>query len=606
MKAAAASAAWQEARLLLRPHRRPLGLAVGLVAVNRVAALALPVASRYVVDDVIGARRTDLLMPVLLLVGGAMALEATTAFGAAQIAGVAGQRAIAELRRGIQARMLGLPLHRIDALQSDILATRVLTDSDQLRYLVGSGLVQLASSVLTAALALGVLFWLHASLTLALVAILSVFAVGLGGGLRRISAALEQASQVQAQVTGRLVEQLARIRIIKAYVAERREAHHFARESHQLLRENVRALRGISLFGAGSSILAGTAGVLLLAVGGSAVSSGTMSLGSFVMYLSLTGFVLSPAVQLAAGAGELGKAMVALGWLAELRALPTEKEEDRLRACSRHVVGSVDFEGVSCAYIPGQLVLRQLSLHAAAGSTTALVGPNGSGKTTLCRLLLAHASPSSGRILIDGVDLDRLRRRDYRAQVGVVLQDDALFRGTIADNIRYGRPGASLLDVRRVGRLARCDEFVNRLPRGYSTAVGERGQGLSAGQRQRVAIARALLVDPRILILDEATSHLDVESETLLRDAFRSLCRDRTTFVIAHRLSTVRWADQILVLDRGVIVERGTHEELLSQEGWYWRWCEAQHRMERRLRAISAEDSPFPSAIANEAFGHAD
>ena len=576
MKARAASAAWQETRLLLHRHRRPLACALVLVVVNRVAALALPIASRYVIDDVIGQGRTDLLLPVVLFVFGALALEAATAFGAAQLAGVAGQRAVAELRQGLQERMLGLPLQHIDAGQSGILAARVMTDSDQLRYLVGSGLVQLGSSLLTAALALGILFWLHPPLTVAVVAIIGVFAAGFVGGFRRISAALERASQHQAEVAGRLVEQLSDIRSVKAYVAERAEVHRFARESHQLLRENVRALGGISRFGAGATILAGVTGALILAVGGRAVASGTMSLGSLVMYLSLTGFLLSPVIQLAAGAGEIGKAVAALGRIAELRALATEEEEDRHRARGRRLVGAVDVEDVSYAYVPGHLALRHLSLHAAAGSTTALVGPNGSGKSTLCRLLLAQASPSSGRILIDGCDLASLRRRDYRAQVSVVFQNEVLLDGTIADNIRYGRPGTPLLDVRRIGHLAHCDEFVDRLPRGYSTVVGERGQRLSAGQRQRVAIARALLVDPRILILDEATSDLDAETELLVRDALRSLCRNRTTFVIAHRLSTVRRADQILVLDGGTIVERGTHDELLGREGRYWTLCQAQ------------------------------
>jgi ABC-type multidrug transport system fused ATPase/permease subunit len=576
VKARAASAAWQEARLLLRRHRRPLALALVLVVVNRAAAVALPLASRYVVDDVIGPRRTDLLLPVVLFVCGAVALEAATGLGAAQLAGVAGQRAIAELRQGLQERMLGLPMQRIHASQSGILAARVMTDSEQLRYLVGSGLVQLGSSLLTAALALGILFWLHAPLTLALVALLGLFTAGFGGGFRRISTALERASQRQAEVTGRLVEQLADIRSVKAYVAERAEAHRFARESHQLLRENVGALGGISRFGAAGTILAGATGALLLAVGGRAAASGMMSLGSLVMYLSLTGLLLSPVIQLAAGAGEMGKAVAALGRIAELRALATEEEEDRLRTRGRRVAGTVDVEDVSYAYVPGQLALRQVSLHAAAGSTTAFVGPNGSGKSTLCRLLLAQASPSGGRILIDGCDLASFRRRDYRAQVGVVFQDEVLLDGTIADNIRYGRPGTSLLDVRRIGQLAHCDEFVDRLPKGYLTVVGEGSRRLSAGQRQRVAIARALLVDPRILILDEATSNLDAESELLIRGALRRLCRDRTTFVIAHCFSTVRRADQILVLDRGAIVERGTHEELLAKEGWYWRWCQKQ------------------------------
>jgi subfamily B ATP-binding cassette protein MsbA len=378
-------------------------------------------------------------------------------------------------------------------------------------------------------------------------------------------------THLRAELTGRLVEVVGGARVVKAYVAERREAHRFAKQAHGLLRQSVRAVRGISLFNSGTTLAAGTIGVLVLIMGGSAVASGTMTLGSLVMYVSLTGFLLGPVVQIAAAAGDLGNAVAALGRIAKLRAFATEAEMDRSARRLPDVCGTVDFDRVSYAYLPGQLVLRGVSFHAPAGSTIALVGPNGSGKSTLCRLLLAHDRPTSGRILIDGRDLAECRREDYRSRVSVVLQDDVLFDGTIAENIRYGRPSASLAEVRAVGRLAHCAEFVERLSQGYSTIVGERGVRLSAGQRQRVAIARALLADPRILVLDEATSSLDVESEALIRDAFRTLCYGRTTFVVGHHRSTIQGANQILVLDRGALAEWGTHDELLIREGQYSR-----------------------------------
>jgi ABC-type multidrug transport system fused ATPase/permease subunit len=597
MKPGTSSAAWREARRLLRRQRGPLILALLLVVANRLAALALPAASRYVVDEVIGRQRGDQMGLIALLACAALAIETAGAFGAMQAAGVAGQRAIAALRQELQARVVGLPLGRLDVSSSGALAARVMTDSEQVRFLVGNGLVQLVASMLTASLALGLLFWLDAPLTLAVLAIMGLVTLGVRGGFRRITAALEGVIRRQAELTGWLSQVVGGVRVVKAYVAERHEAQRFARESHQLVRESLHALRGISLLNASGTLAAGSLGVLLLVVGGRAVAAGEMTLGSYVMYVWLTGYLLGPVFHIAGSAGELGKAGAALGRIAELRELATEAEEDRPRRRLQHVLGAVDFEHVSFGYVPERLALRAVSLRAPAGSTTALVGPNGSGKSTLCRLLLAYDRPAAGRILIDGHDLATLQRRRYRSRLGVVLQDDVLFEGTIADNIRYGRPRASLTEMQAAGRLAHCDEFATRLPDGYSTLVGERGVRLSAGQRQRVAIARAFLVDPRMLILDEATSSLDAESEGLIQDALRFLCRGRTTFVIAHRLSTVRSADQILVLNQGAIAERGTHEELVAQRGDYFRLYEAQVHATSDWLGPSADWKavPFPA-----------
>ena len=578
MKAGTTPTIWQEAQKLIGSQRALLMPALVLVVVNRLAALALPIASKYVVDDVIGLQRNHWLGIIGLLACAAVAVEAATAFGAMQLGGTAGQRAIAGLRRDQQARGMGLPLGCIDALGSGALAARVMTDSDQVRYLAGNGFVQLAASLLTPMLALGFLFWLHAPLTLAVLAVVGLAALGGRRAFRQITAALESVIRRQSELTGWLSQILGGVRVVKAYAAERNEAHRFARESHRLVRESVHALRSISLLNAGSTLAAGSIGLLLLVVGGRAVTTSDMSLGSYVMYVWLTGFLLGPVLHIASSAGELGKAVAALGRIVELRELATEDEEDRSCARVPRVVGTVEFEDVSYGYVPEQLVLRNVSLSAPAGSTTALLGPNGSGKSTLCRLLLAYDRPAAGRILIDGRDVATLRRRDYRSHLGVVLQDDILFDDTIANNIRYGRPGASLVEVHAAAQLAHCEAFVAHLPEGYSTRVGERGLRLSAGQRQRIAIARAFLVDPRILLLDEATSSLDAESEELIRDAIQVLCRGRTTFVIAHRLSTVLGADCIVMLDRGSVVEWGTHEELLAHRGEYFRLCATQFR----------------------------
>ena len=605
MKPESSAAAWREARRLLRRQRGALLVALLLVVANRLAALALPTASRYVVDEVIGRQRSDRLGLVAMLACAALAIETAAAFGAMQVAGAAGQRAIAALRQELQARVVGLPLRRLDASSSGALAARVMTDSEQVRFLVGNGLVQLAASMLTASLALGLLFWLDAPLTLAVLAIMGLVILAVRRGFGQITAALEGVIRRQAELTGWFSQVVGGIRVVKAYVAERHETQRFARESHQLVRESLRALRGISLLNASSTLAAGSLGVLLLVVGGRAVAAGEMSLGSYVMYVWLTGYLLGPVVHVAGSAGELGKAGAALGRIAKLRELATEAEEDRSRRRLERVLGTVEFEDVSYGYAPERLALRAVSLHAPAGSTTALVGPNGSGKSTLCRLLLAYDRPTAGRVLIDGHDLATLQRRRYRSRLGVVLQDDVLFDGTINDNIRYGRPRSSLAEVQAAARLAHCDEFATRLPDGYSTLVGERGMRLSAGQRQRVAIARAFLVDPRMLILDEATSSLDAESEGLIQDALRILCRGRTTFVIAHRISTVRTADQILVLNQGAVVERGTHEELAAQRGHYFRLCETQAHATSDLFVASSERkaAPLPARHA-EPVGH--
>ena len=561
---------WAEVRRLLLRYRKPLLAALILSAIGRVAALAVPTASRHVVDDVIGLRRTGQLGWIALLAGIAVATEAAAGYAASQIAGVAGQRATADIREELQARVVSLRLRDLESHSGGTLATRILADAEQVRFLVGLGLVQLIASALTAALAVGLLLRLNALLTMGVVALVSILALGAGRILGRLSAAFTEVLQCQAQLAGTLCQVLGGIRIVKAYSAERHEAARFSARSQELLRHSVAVLKSICLLGSGSTAVAGYVGVLLLVIGGRSVVVGEMTLGGFVMYLWLSGLLIAPALHITGSVGEVSKALAAAGRIAELRRLPTEVEEDRRHTTMPGCGGAVALEHVSYAYDPGRLALRDVSLTAPPGSTIALVGPNGSGKTTLCRLLIAYDRPTAGRILIDGRDLAAMDRRAYRTRLGVVLQEDVLFDGTIADNIRYGRPRATLREIQAAGRTAHCDEFVAQLPEGYSTPVGERGLRLSAGQRQRVALARALLIDPRILLLDEATSNLDPQSERLIQDALRLLCRGRTTFVIAHRHSTVQNADQILVLDRGQVIDRGSPDELLVRRSRYF------------------------------------
>jgi ABC-type multidrug transport system fused ATPase/permease subunit len=584
--------AWLEARRLLWAQRRALGMGLGLMLVNRISALVLPASSKYVIDDVIGKQRADLLGPIALLAAAAIALEAATAFGVSQVSGLTAQRAITTLRRELQARVVGLPVGVFDTTQSGTLVSRIMTDPEQVHYVVGTGMVQLLSSLLTAGLAFGILFYLNPTLTVMLLAILVVFGLGLTRAFGWLFPLFHGVSALTAEVTGRLAEALGGIRVVKTYVAERREALRFTRESHRLLRGVARATTGVSAFCAASTLVTGALGLLLLIVGGRAVAAETMSLGDLVMYVFLVGLLATPLVQMSAIASELGKALGALGRIAELRALATEEEQDHGRHRVLQISGQVDLENVSYSYQAGQPVLRGITLRAEPGTTTALVGSSGAGKSTLCRLLLALDWPTSGRVLVDGRDLASLRRRDFRRHLGVVLQDDMLFDGTVLDNIRYARPGATAAEVMTAARLAHCDEFVGQFPLGYETVVGERGLRLSGGQRQRVAIARAILADPRLLVLDEATSNLDSESELLIQDGLRTLRCGRTTFMIAHRLSTVRSADQIAVLEGGQIVERGRHEELMGLEGRYWRLYQMQYRADRDLPPGSRSSAP--------------
>ncbi|MGH7720355.1 MAG: ABC transporter ATP-binding protein, partial [Gemmatimonadaceae bacterium] len=583
--------AWAEMRLLLRQHRGMLAVGFGLMLVNRLAALVLPASSKYLVDDVLGRERADLLPLLGLAVVVAVTAESATGFGLARVVGTGAQRAITELRTSLMAHLVRLPAGFFEAGPSGTLIARVMTDTEGVRSFLGTGLVQLVGGLLTAVLALGLLFTLNWQLTVIIAVLLAVYVLALTRAFGWLFPAFRRVSERTAQLTARLAETVGGIRVVKSYAAEQAEADMFARDANRLLGEVVRAVTGTSALTAGSTLLTGLVGVMLLVVGGRAVLAGTMTLGDVAMYVFLVGLLTTPLLQLAAYGSEVSRAAAGLSRIRELRSIATEPEEDRERGALpvRSLIGAVELDRVSYAYrsdcrsgsvpgsVHGRLVLHDIDLYAPAGSTTALVGRSGSGKSTICRLLLAFDRPTRGRVLIDGCDLALLRRGDYRSHLGVVLQEGFLFDGSVAENIRYARPQATLAEVRTAGRIAHCEEFAEELPEGYQTVVGERGVKLSGGQRQRVAIARAILADPRILILDEATSHLDAESEALIQDALQALRSGRTTFVIAHRMSTVESADQILVLEAGRMVERGAHHELVSRSRRYRQMYDTQH-----------------------------
>ncbi len=594
-KPAITPGAWQEARGLIYAHRKRLSLGLVLLLVNRVAGFVLPASPKWVIDRVIGQNRPELLLPLAVAAGVATLVQAATGFGLSQILGVAAQRAITDMRRTVQAYVLRLPVSYFDSTKSGILISRIMTDAEGIRNLVGTGLVQLIGGLLTGAAALVVLFFLNWRLTAIAILILGCFGGGMAFAFTKLRPLFRERGKLNAEVTGRLGETLGGIRIVKAYRAERGERLVFTRGANTLFRNIAATMTGISAVGSFATLIVGAIGILMILEGGHAVLTHAMTLGDLFMYAIFVGLVALPLINIASIGTQITEAFAGLDRIREIRRLATEDAEDGARPALAEVEGDVVFDAVSFAYVPGKDVLRHVSFHAAPGSTTALVGSSGAGKSTLISLVLAFSRPGAGRVLVDGRDLATVRLAEYRRQLGVVFQDNFLFDGTIAENIAFARPHATRAEIEAAGRIAHCDDFVRRFEKGYDTVVGERGVKLSGGERQRVSIARAILADPRILILDEATSSLDSESEAAIQDGLRTLRRGRTTFVIAHRLSTIRSAEQILVMEGGEIVERGTHAELLAKHGRYRQLYDKQYHFEQDLFINPGEDfTPEP------------
>ena len=588
--------AWREARELVWQHRYRLGVGLALMLVNRLAGLVLPWSSRYLIDQVVGQRQADLLGVIAFAVGAAAIVQSLSSFGLSQILGVAAQRAITDMRKSIQSFVLRLPIAYFDSTKTGILISRIMTDAEGIRNLVGTGLVQLVGGLVTAVIALGVLFWLNWKLTSLSILVLALFGGGMAYAFSKLRPLFRERGKLNAEVTGRLAETLGGIRIVKAYRSERSERLVFARGAHSLFRNVATTMTGVSSVGAFAQLIIGAISIVMILMGGRAVLSQSMTLGQLVQYVFFVGLVALPLINIASIGTQITEAFAGLDRIYELRRMTTEDAEDASRNPLDMVRGDVAFEHVTFAYKPGVPVLKDVSFQAPAGSTTALVGSSGSGKSTLVSLVLAFNRPEKGRVLVDGRDLGSVRLADYRTQLGVVLQDNFLFDGTIAENIAFARPHATPGEIEAVARIAHCDEFVEQFDEKYDTVVGERGVKLSGGQRQRISIARAILADPRILVLDEATSSLDSESEAKIQDGLRALRRGRTTFVIAHRLSTIRSADQILVLEGGKIVEHGTHEELLVANGRYKQLYDKQYNFERDRFINPGEDfTPEPT-----------
>jgi subfamily B ATP-binding cassette protein MsbA len=570
------SAVWREARDVIWARRSRLALGGVLMIVNRLAGMVMPGSSKWLIDEVVGNQRAELLVPIAAAVGGAALVQGGSSFALSQVLGVMAQRAITDMRKSVMEHVSRLPVSYFDSTKTGVLISRIMQDAEGIRNLVGTGLVRLLGGFVSASIGLVILFVLNWTLTLVILVILGAFAAAMTIAFKRLRPIFRERSKINAEVTGRLAESLGGIRVVKAYVAERNEAHTFAK--------GVPAITSIT------TVIVGAVGVTMVLVGGRAIIDGRMTLGDFVMYVFFVGLVAMPLIDISQIGTQISEAFAGLDRIREIRRMATEWKEDVQREPLGTMDGAITFEDVWFEYEENVPVLRGVSFAAPAGSTTALVGSSGSGKSTLISLVMAFNRPKSGRVLMDDRDLSAVRLRDYRGTLGVVLQENFLFDGTIAENIAFSKPHASIDEIRGVARIAHADEFIEEFDDGYATVVGERGVKLSGGQRQRIAIARAILADPSILILDEATSSLDSESEAKIQDGLRRLRHGRTTFVIAHRLSTIRSADQILVLEAGDIVECGTHAELLAKRGRYRQLYDKQYMLEHDRFVNPGED----------------
>jgi subfamily B ATP-binding cassette protein MsbA len=585
---------------LMRPRRGVLALGLVLMAVNRVAGLVLPGSTKVLVDDVIGARRVDLLLPLVAGVVAATVIQGGTSFALTQLLSKAAQRLIAEMRRKVQAHVGMLPVSYYDASKSGTLVSRIMNDVEGVRNLIGTGLVELAGGVITAGLALVVMLRLSPVMTSVTFLSLVTCALVFERAFRTLRPIFRERGKIYAEVTGRLTESLGGVRVVKGYRAEPREAAVFSEGVGRLLANVLKTLTATSVLGLSSTVLLGFVGAAVMYVGGREVLAGRLTVGGFFTYTVFLGFLVAPVFQIVSIGTQLTEALAGLERTREVLGERPEDEDPRRTLPLASVRGQVEFEDVFFAYDPDRPVLEGMSFQAAPGTVTALVGPSGAGKSTIIGLVCAFHTPTGGRILVDGEDLTTVTLGSYRSRLGVVLQETFLFDGTIRENVAFSRPEASEADVLAACRIARVDEFAEGFPEKYDTVVGERGVKLSGGQKQRVSIARAILADPRILILDEATSSLDSESEALIQEGLSYLMRGRTTFVIAHRLSTIRRADQILVVEKGRIVERGTHAALYAAGGRYFEMDTRQHGLESNLFLAPGEGENPAEAEAPE------
>ena len=594
-------AVWPEVWKLMRPRRGLLAIGFVLMVCNKLAGFVLPYSSKFLIDNVVARHQTGLLRPIVFAVLLATVIQGVTSFSLTQLLSKAAQRLITELRQQVQAHVSRLPVTYYDSNKTGALVSRIMSDVEGVRNLLGTGLVDFVGGIVAAAIALVLLLRISVPLTLMAVGSLACFAIVLNKAFSTIRPIFRERGKINAEVTGRLTESLGGVRVIKGYHAEQREESVFATGVRRLLDNVMRTLTATSLMSLSASLLLGIVGGATMYIGGRQMLAHTLSPGSYFSYNFLLVFLVAPIMQIVSIGTQLTEALAGLERTQEvMRERPEDRDPKRVMELAE-MVGQVEFDDVSFSYDGSHEVLHNISFRSEPGTVTALVGSSGSGKSTTIGLICAFYVPTQGTIRVDGVDLSTVRLDSYRTRLGVVLQESFLFDGTIRENVAFSRPEASEEEIMRACRIARVDEFAELFADKYNTIVGERGVKLSGGQRQRISIARAILAEPRILILDEATSSLDSESEQMIQHGLSYLMQGRTTFVIAHRLSTIRRADQIMVMEQGRIVESGTHEELYAARGRYYDLYTRQHGVENNLFLAPGEgDAVVVSGNGNE------
>ena len=564
---------------IIWPRRKQLFIGLILIVISRLSGLVLPGASKYLVDDVIPSNDFNLLKLLILAVVVAVIVQSVTSFALTQILSVEAQHLISKLRSQVQSHIIRLPIRFFDSAKTGELVSRVMTDVEGVRNLVGTGLAQMVGGILTSIICLFLLIMISPMLTLYVLVPVGVFGIISLKAFGKIRPIFRERGVINAQVTGRLTETLGGIRVIKGFNAEKQEISTFEAGVNRLFLNVKSSLTATSFVTSSATLLLGLASAGIMGIGGYMIMDEDLTFGDFLAFTLLLGFMIAPILQMSNIGSQLTEAFAGLDRTEELMNLPLEEDPATRNQLLPSIRGDVKFEGVTFSYDEGKKTVKNISFFAPAGSVTALVGSSGSGKTTISGLVASFLNPDQGKISIDGYDLQQVRLDSYRSQLGVVLQDDFLFEGTIRENILFSRPDASSEMVDKAVRAAYVSEFTERFELGLDTLIGERGVKLSGGQRQRLAIARAILADPKILILDEATSNLDAESENYIQASLKELLKGRTTFVIAHRVSTIRQADQILIIENGEIVERGRHEELVANTGRYFELYTYQARI---------------------------